>query len=83
MKQMLRVLLALLVFFVVLSITIFVDAIVIRQGMLHHPYMPGISNWIDRGFLVITLVIPFVAASWCYRLLGRSKMRSRDEDVRL
>jgi len=75
MKQLFRIILTLLVFLVVLSITIFADAIILRQGLLHHPYMPGISVWIDRAFLVITLGLPFIAAFLCYRLAGKSKTR--------
>jgi len=75
MKQLFRIILTLLVFLVVLSITIFADAIILRQGLLHHPYMPGISVWIDRAFLVITLGFPFIAAFLCYRLAGKSKTR--------
>ena len=82
MKPLFRIILTLLVFWVVLSITLFADAIILRQGLLHHPYMPGISVWIDRAFLVITLGLPFIAAFWCYRLAGKSKTRSMGEDVR-
>ena len=81
MKQLFRIILTLLVFLVVLSITIFADAIILRQGLLHHPYMPGISVWIDRAFLLITLGLPFVAAFLCYRLTGKSKTRSMGEGV--
>ena len=81
MKQALRIIVTLFVFFVVLSMTIFADAIVMRQGLLHHPYIPGISVWIDRVFLVITLGLPFLAAFWCYRLAGKSKTRSMDENA--
>lgn len=82
MKQFIRIILTFLVFCLVLSITIFVDAIIMRQGLLHHPYMPGISVWIDRAFLVITLGVPSIVAFWCYRLVGKSKMRSVGQDVR-
>lgn len=81
MKQLFRIIVTILVFLVVLCITIFVDAIIMRQGLLHHPYMPGISVWIDRSFLVITLGLPFIAAFWCYRLVGKSKTRSMGKDV--
>jgi len=65
-----------LVFLGILTITVFVDAIVLRQGLLHHPYIPGVSDWIDRAFLVITLGVPFLAAFWFYRFTGNRKTRS-------
>jgi len=81
MKQLFRIIVTLLVFLVVLFITIFVDAIIMRQGLLHHPYMPGISVWIDRAFLVITLGLPFIAVFWCHRLVGKSETRAMGKDV--
>jgi hypothetical protein len=82
MKHIVRMTVSALVFLVLLMITIHFDAYILRQGSLHHPYIPGISDWIDRIFLVITIGGVFITAFWFYRLTEKSRTRSMDKDVR-
>ena len=81
MKQVIRIIMTGIIFLVILCITFFADAIVLRRGLLHHPYIPGYSDWLDRALLIVTLGIPVAVAIRCYKWMGKAMKKDTSREL--